>query len=99
MARGKTLWEMLKEAFSTSPVELKFYNPLKARVGNAVSVDTFDLREYNFFLQEIREYKRSIHGREFQLADYVLLARPLGGEDVLLRLRLNPVADASRVAG
>lgn len=99
MARGKTLWEMLVEAFSPGSPEFKFYNPLKARIGNAVMIDTFELRELNFFLQEIRECKRRIHGQEFLFTDYVILARPLGGEDVLLRLRLNPVDDPKRVAG
>ena len=98
MAKGKTLWEMLTEKFS-GPVEFKFYNPLKARIGNSVTIDTLELRDYNFFLREIREYQRSIGGQEFLFSDYVLLARPLQGDDIWVRLRLNPVDDAKRVAG
>lgn len=99
MARGKTLWEMLKEKFQPAPVELQFYNPLKARIGNAVTINEIELRDYNFFIKEIHEYRRTIGRQQHYFADYVLLARPLGGEDVLLRLRLVPVADPQRAAG
>ncbi|MCC6418364.1 MAG: hypothetical protein IT429_08995 [Gemmataceae bacterium] len=99
MARGKTLWEMLTEWLAGGPVEFKFYNPLKARVGNAVMIDTIDLRDFNFFIQEIRASRRRLRGKDFLSVDYVLLARPLGGEDVSLRLRLNPVDDPTRVSG
>jgi hypothetical protein len=98
MPQGKTLWEMMREKFS-SPVELDFYNPLQARIGNAVTINEIDLRDYNFFLREIREYRRTIGGKNFLFADYVLLARPLGGEDVVVRLRLNPVDDPERSGG
>src|SRR4051812_1186302 len=98
MARGKTLWEMLRAQFQ-SPVELKFYNPLQARIGNAVTINEVELRDLQFFLQEIREIKRQIGREQFLFADYVLRARPLGGEDVQVRLRLNPVGDPDRVAG
>ncbi len=98
MAKGKTLWEMLTGRWST-PVEFKFCNPLKARIGNAVMLNEVELRDLNFFIHEIREYRRTINGRQFLSADYVLLARPLHGADVLARLRLNPVADPDRAAG
>ena len=98
MARGKTLWEMLMEKLS-GPVEFQFYNPLRARIGHAVTIEEVELRDYNFFLREIREYKRTIGGQAFSFADYVLLARPLGGGDVLWRLRLNPVDDPDRHGG
>jgi hypothetical protein len=98
MAKGKTVWEMLTGGFSGS-VELQFYNPLKARIGSAVAIDDPDWKDYNFFLREIREYKRTIGGQQFQFADYALQARSLHGEDVWVRIRLNPVADAGRVAG
>lgn len=98
MAKGKTLWEMLTAKVS-GPVELKYYNPLKAKIGNAVQIQEIDWRDYSFFLKEIREYKRTIRGQEFLFADYVLLSRPLHGDDLWMRLRLNPVDDPSRVAG
>lgn len=92
MGNGKTLWEMLVEAFS-GPTEFKFYNPLRARIGNAVSISDVELRDFNFFLREIREYKRRIGRKNFFFADYVILARPLNADELLLRLRLTPVEE------
>lgn len=99
MAKGRTLWEMLVERFRWTPTELTVYNPLKAKVGSAATIDTIEWRDYNFFITEIREMKRTIGGREFLCVDYTLLARPIGGDDVLIRLRLNPVDDPARAAG
>ena len=98
MAQGKTLWEMLLEKVQ-GPLELKYYNPLRARIGSAVTIDTLELRDQDFFLREIREYKRTIGSKEFRFVDYALRARPLGGSDVWVRLRLNPVEDPTKVAG
>lgn len=98
MSRGRTLWEILLDKFS-GPAELRYFNPLKARIGVSVTIDTVELRELNFFLQEIREYKRRVGPTEFTFVDYSLLARPLHGEDVAVRLRLNPVADPQRSGG
>ena len=53
------------------------YNPLRARIGSSLGVDELDLKDYNFFVKEIREYRRQIGGRQFPFVDYVLLARPL----------------------
>src|SRR5262245_8351034 len=98
MAKGRTLWEMLKEKFQ-GPVELRYCNPLRARVGGSVSIDDIDFHDLAFFIKEIREYKRRIEGSEFVFTDYVLLARPLKGNDVWVRLRLNPAEDADKAAG
>jgi hypothetical protein len=98
MAKGKTLWEMLTGKF-IGPTELKYYNPLKARIGNAVQINEIDWKDNSFFLKEIREYKRRAGGQQFLSVDYILLCRPLHGEDIWVRLRLNPVDDPTRVAG
>lgn len=98
MTRGRTLWEILLDKFN-GPSELLYYNPLKARVGVSMTIDTVELRELNFFLQEIREYRRRIGPQEYTFVDYSLLARPLGGDDVAVRLRLNPIADTQRSGG
>lgn len=98
MSRGRTLWEILLDKFS-GPAELRYFNPLKARIGVSVTIDTVELRDLNFFLQEIREYRRRVGPKEFTFVDYSLLARPLHGDDVSVRLRLNPVSDPQRSAG
>jgi hypothetical protein len=83
------------------PVELRYYNPLRAKVGSSVMINDVELKDHNFFVKELREYRRTIGGQEFRFVDYVLLSRPLGGEDLWLRLRLIPLEgpDAGRVAG
>ena len=98
MARGKTLWEMLVSRFQ-GPAELTYYNPLRARVGVSLMINDIDLKDHNFFVREIRSYRRWIGGRWFPFVDYVLLARPLGGDDVLVRLRLLPIEGADPATG
>ena len=98
MAKGKTLWEMLL-AKVHGPAELHYYNPLKAKIGSAIMINEIDLREDSFFVKEIRQYQRTINARPFLFVDYLLLARPLHGEDLWLSLRLNPVDDPEAAAG
>lgn len=98
MPRGKTLWEMLVERIR-GPVELTYHNPLRAKVGSSVSINEPELKELNFFVREMREYTRTIDGRPFVFVDYLLLARPLGAEDVWVRLRLVPVAEPDPASG
>ncbi len=98
MAKGKTLWEMLMEKLH-GPVEFDYYNPLKAKIGSFVTIDDLDLHDLDFRVEEIREYRRTIGGKDFLFADYVLLARPMGKDEVQARLRLNPVEDPDRAAG
>ncbi len=95
MAKGKTLWEMFVEKFQ-SPMESKVYNPLRAKIGSGVMIDDVERRDLNFFVKEIREYRRNIGPKEFTFADYVLLAKPLGKEEVLARLRINPGDDSDQ---
>lgn len=92
MGRGKTLWEMLVDKVQ-GPVERRHYNPLNARVGGGLMINDLDLRDYQFFIREIRAYEREVAGRPYPFVDYVALARPLGGDDVLVRLRLIPTDD------
>lgn len=98
MAKGRTLWEMLMAKLH-GPVELHYHNPLKAKVGSSIMIDDIDLRDDNFFIQEIRQYQRTIDNRPFFFVDYVLLARPLHGEDMWVRLRLHPVDGRQAAAG
>jgi hypothetical protein len=94
----KTLWEMLK-AKVAGPVELQITNPLKLKIGNTVRIDDIDLKDLSFNVKQIMEYKRTIGGQDFYFTDYDLLAHPLGGEDVKVRLRLNPMERPDKAAG
>ena len=89
--QGRTLWEMLT-AYFANPVEMQVDNPLRAKIGSGVMINDLDWQEYNFFLREIREYKRSVGPKEFVFADYVLAAKPLNQPEVTVRLRINPRA-------
>ena len=80
-AKGKTLWEMLR-ARVAGPTESKVYNPLAAKIGSPITIDDPDYEDANFFLVEIRQYKRSIDSLDFLFADYVVLAHPLKGDDI-----------------
>jgi hypothetical protein len=98
MAKGRTLWEMLLDKLR-GPLEFQYYNPLRARIGSAVTLDEVEWRDLNFFVVSIHEYKRTIGGQEFRFVDYALVARPLGGDKILVRLRLVPVDDPDQAAG
>jgi hypothetical protein len=98
MAKGRTLWEMLVGGVQ-GPVEFQYYNPLHARIGTSILIDEVEWKAHTFFVQEIREYRRTIGGQDFRFADYVLLARVPGKEDVRIRLRLNPVDDTVKSGG
>jgi hypothetical protein len=75
--KGKTLWEMLVERVrgGGNGTGIAFANPLDLRVRSALPVAYSNGREfagYNFTVQEIREYTRSIGAQEFRFTDYVI---------------------------
>src|SRR2546428_120726 len=74
---GKTLWEMLTERLhkggTGNGAGIPFSNPLDLRVGSPVAVahsNGPEFADYDFSVQEIREYTRRIGGQEFRFADY-----------------------------
>ena len=76
---------------------IAFANPLDLRVGSPVAVahaNGPDYADYDFTVQEIREYNRRIQGQEFRFTDYVLRgvsSKTLDADDVLpARLRVVP---------
>ena len=97
--QGKTLWEMLMERLhgGGNGAGIAFANPLDLRVGSPVAVahaNGPDYADYDFTVQEIREYNRRIQGQEFRFTDYVLRgvsSKTLDADDVLpARLRVVP---------
>lgn len=98
MSRGRTLWEMLVDRLR-GPIELQFYNPLRAKIGSPVLFNDVELKEHNFFVKEIRAYRRTIGAGDYYTVDYVLLARELNKADLVYRLRLNPVQDPNAAGG
>lgn len=93
MAQGRTLFEMFVD-WLKGPLELRQFNPLRAKIGGAVVIDDIEWRDRNFLLREIRVYSRKIEGKEFLFADYEAVERTTKGEETLIRVRVNPAADA-----
>jgi hypothetical protein len=77
--KGKTLWEMLQERIhghgNGNGATLAFGNPLDLRVGSPLRMafaNGPEFANYDFTVQEIREYLRRIGGQDFSFTDYVL---------------------------
>jgi len=93
-----TLYEILKKWVKKSepkkdapcPCELQIYNPLQARIGCAVTVDDVDLKRIGFFVQGVRELTVLLGGKSYPIAEYLLVATPLEGEAMEVRLRVTP---------
>jgi hypothetical protein len=97
--QGKTLWEMLMERLrgGGNGAGIAFANPLDLRVGAPVPVahaNGPEYADYNFTVQEIREYTRRIGGQEFRFTDYELRGvntKTHDADDVMgARLRVVP---------
>src|ERR1051326_5030493 len=76
--QGKTIWEMLMERLHKSGQNgagISFENPLDLRVGSAVPIAYSNgpaFADYDFSIQDIREYTRRIGGQDFRFTDYAL---------------------------
>lgn len=75
--KGKTLWEMLCERVRAhgNGAGIAFYNPLDLRIGSPVTVPYSNgpaFVDFDFTVQEIREFNRRIGGQEFHFTDYAL---------------------------
>ncbi len=86
---GQTLWQRMTKGKEV--VEFNYTNPAKAKIGNTFNLDVMDYRGLMFSLREIHDYKRTLNGRVLNFADYILLARPVGKEDIEVRLRFVPL--------
>lgn len=99
--QGKTLWEMFLKRIrgAGNGAGIAFYNPLDLRPGSALPVayaNGPEFANYDFSVQELREYNRQIGGAEFRFTDYVLRGvntKSFDAKDVLaVRLRAVPNA-------
>ena len=97
--KGKTLWEMLLERVhgSGNGAGIAFANPLDLRVGSPVAIayaNGPEFADYNFTVQEVREYTRHIEAQEFRFTDYVLRGisakSPDADNTLAARLRVVP---------
>ena len=97
--KGKTLWEMLCERVhgTGNGTGVAFDNPLDLRVNSPVNIayaNGPEFADYDFAVQEIREYNRRIGGQEYRFTDYVLRGTNKKSFDVeqalVARLRAVP---------
>ena len=97
--KGRTLWEMLTERLrgSGAGAGIAFANPLDLRVGSPVAIayaNGPEFADYDFTVQEIREYTRRIQGQEFRFTDYLLRGvnteSPDAEDVVMTRVRVVP---------
>lgn len=68
------------------PLELSYFNPVKAKIGTAFMLNVIGLRDKAFRLQEIWEYGRVVDGQPRTFGDYILRY-----ENEEIRLRFIPV--------
>jgi hypothetical protein len=102
---GKTLWEIFKERVhghggaggNGNGAGLAFYNPLQLAAGSPFKVPYAngpEFANYDFTVQEIREYTRRLGGQDYTFTDYVLRGvntKSLDADDTMTaRLRLVP---------
>lgn len=78
-----TLWEK----FWAKP-----YNPLNAKIGSPLSIDSFGVRGSIFTIHEMWEYKRKVNDKTLTFTDYILRS-----EDTYLKLRYLPVENPDTV--
>lgn len=92
---GTTLWEVFRrwlKGEKEKSQELTIFNPLKAKPGDFIKIDTANLASKNFMITMIDEYKRTVGQKTLLFADYVLQDNEM---DTWVTLRVNPVADAN----
>ncbi len=77
--KGQTLWEMLQARIHgqnhLNGSAIAFANPLDLRAGSPLRMafaNGPEFADYDFTVQEIREYTRRISGQDFTFTDYVL---------------------------
>ena len=90
------LYQILAAKLSGKPVapkevnipENQIYNPIGARIGSSITIDSIDCYGKHFFVTEIRDNCTKVAGQEFKMSDYTLTAKPLDGKDITVRLRV-----------
>jgi hypothetical protein len=97
--KGKTIWEMLVERLhkSGNGAGIPFFNPLDSRIGAAQTIayaNGPEFENFDFAVQEIREYTRRIGTQDFRFSDYVLRGvstKSFEAKDALVaRIRVVP---------
>ena len=86
---------MTDDAFKAQPPEKQIYNPIGVKVGSSMQIDSIDCFGKNFFVEAVAAITTKIGSQEFHMADYTLVAKPLDGPDVTVRLRVAEDKDST----
>lgn len=86
----KGLWNSIFKPKENKTLELDFYNPLKAKIGQNLSFDhDVDYKDVHFKIEKIAVYSTQIHRKNFKHIDYFLSCIK-NNEHLDVRLRLIP---------
>lgn len=85
-------------------VELRFYNPLEAKIGQVLDIDIDDdrgsYRGKDYVIKEILECRHAIGGKSFFHTNYIAKwMDPTGSEEDKISLRLIPIDDPVKGSG
>lgn len=101
--KGRTIWEILtgKKKQPITPMELRFHNPLGAKVGCVVEFEhEAELQGIGFVIEKIVVYETRIGTKKFFHTDYCLKGVALDREKpIRFRLRLMDDEDATNELG
>lgn len=99
---GRTIWEMItgKNKKDTTPLELKYFNPLKIKVGDFVNINDYpELKGLDFEVKKIVVYELNIDvgrsSKTFYHTDYCLKGFTADGKAIRLQLRLEKDENSS----
>lgn len=89
-----TLWQILTaEKKEEQPLEMKYNNPLKLKVGANMLINEPEYIGQNFTVRDITAYDRRIGQEHHKFTDYGLHGKRLKQDDVNIKIRLMPSQD------
>jgi hypothetical protein len=73
-------------------------NPLKIKENQYLSLTTLDEEDYQFKVEKIEEWARTVQGNTHRFTDYFLVSSPTADQQpIRMKLRMNPSADGTTV--
>lgn len=92
--QGRTLWERMRgenKPVAEVPMEQRYENPCKLKVGGVLSINTIDTSHLIFIVQTVEQWKRVVNGNKRIITDYrVRAVSHDGGGPVELLVRVIP---------
>jgi len=85
------LYQILGEKlgfFHHPAAKVEFFNPLGATLKCPMSIDYLDHRGKDWFVEDIQQYETDLGDKRYFLADYLLVAKDLHGDEERVKLRI-----------